>query len=495
MTWNLPVLPPVSLLVFAFLAALANIWRRSLTYPISLTGTGVSLFTALAGLVYVLQHGPLSYHLGGWPPPIGIEYVLDYLSAFMVTLITFIGFLGTIYSYHSLNQEAPGKASFAWPILLLMLAGLTGIIMTGDLFNLYVFLEIASLSAYALIAIGGDHAALASFRYLILGTLGACFYLLGVGFLYFSTGSLNMADVSRLLPSLYGSKAVVAALTFIIIGLSIKVALFPLHFWLPEAYTQAPSAISAILAAIFTKTMAYAMIRIIFAVFTPEIIEKFLVLKMLAWAAALAMLSGDILAIAQNDLKKILAYSSVANIGYIMLGVGLSTSTTLGLTPALMHILNHALMKACMFFAAGAFVYKANLQDIREFQGLIRKMPYSSLAFILATLSMIGVPPSVGFVTKWYLIVAALEAKQFVFVGVIFVSTLLVIFYLYRVVESMLKPGEEVREVENNELPLSMLIPLLILGSLCFIVGIIWLTEIPLPLMKMINLTFGLGTP
>jgi multicomponent Na+:H+ antiporter subunit D len=189
-----------------------------------------------------------------------------------------------------------------------------------------------------------------------------------------------------------------------------------------------------------------------------------------------------------------LAYSSVANMGYIMLGVGLCASTTLGLTPAMMHILNHALMKACMFLVAGAFIYKADLWNISEFQGLGRKMPYTCIAFLLAALAMIGMPPSVGFVTKWYLIIAALEAKQFVFVGVIFVSTLLMVLYFWRVIEHIYirVADEERKETEIDEIPRSMLIPVLVFGSLCFIMGIVWLMEIPLPLLNEVNAMFGL---
>jgi multicomponent Na+:H+ antiporter subunit D len=207
------------------------------------------------------------------------------------------------------------------------------------------------------------------------------------------------------------------------------------------------------------------------------------------------MIFGSILAIKQHNFKRMLAYSSVANMGYIMLGVGLCTSTTLGLTPTLMHVLNHGLMKACMFLAAGAFIYKAELWDIKDFQGLGRRMPYTCISFLLAALAMIGMPPSVGFVTKWYLIIAALEAKQFVFVGVIFLSTLLMIVYFWRVIEFMyVKVGDEGPiEVKRDEIPKSMLVPVVVLGCLCFIMGIVWLMEIPMPVLDKVNSMFGLG--
>jgi multicomponent Na+:H+ antiporter subunit D len=361
---------------------------------------------------------------------------------------------------------------------------------------MYVFIEITCLSAYALIASRGKIALKASFTYLILGSIGACFFLLGIGFLYSVAGSLNIHDLSLLLPPLYRNKVVNAAFVFFIVGLSIKMALFPLHTWLPDAHAFAPSEISAMLSGIIIEVSTYAFIRVAFSVFTLEFITIYMpITSIISWIAAIAMIFGSVLAIAQYNLKRMLAYSSVANMGYIMLGVGLSTSTSLGLTPVLMHILNHALMKACMFLAAGAFIYKADLWDIKDFQGLGRKMPYTCMAFLLAALAMIGLPPSVGFVTKWYLIIAALEAKQFIFVGVIFFSTLLMVFYFWRVIEYMyIRVGDkEKKDTRIDEIPRSMLIPVMVFACLCFIVGMIWLIEIPLPILDKVNSMFGLG--
>jgi len=222
---------------------------------------------------------------------------------------------------------------------------------------------------------------------------------------------------------------------------------------------------------------------------------------LICWTGAAAMIYGSVLAIAQYNLKRMLAYSSVANMGYIMLGVGLCASISSGLTPALMHVLNHALMKACMFLAAGAFIYKFDLWDIEDFRGLGRKMPYTVFAFILAALAMIGMPPSVGFVTKLYLALACFHAGQFIFVAVIFFSTLLILFYFWRVIEYMYirveVEGETAKEVKVEEIPWSMLIPVLVLGILCFVVGVLWLVNIPafplMDIMDAVNSEFGLG--
>jgi len=255
------------------------------------------------------------------------------------------------------------------------------------------------------------------------------------------------------------------------------------------------------LSGIIIEVGTYAFLRISFSVFTVEFLKQVPIFEVISWLAAVAMIYGSVLAIAQYNLKRMLAYSSVANMGYIMLAVGLSTSTHSalwgGLTPALMHILNHTLMKACMFLAAGAFIYKFDLWDIADFRGLGRKMPYTCAAFTLAAVSMIGVPPSVGFVSKLYIILAALDAGKFMFVAVMLLSTLLNLVYFWRVIEMLYMRREEGEESHSSsskdEIPLSMLIPILTLASLCIIVGILWLTEIPLPILDQVNALFGLG--
>src|SRR5688572_213914 len=267
---HLPVLIPASLLFAAFLVPLAGLLHKSLAAGIAVAGSGLAAGFSLASLYKVLSAGTMRYHFGGWAPPVGIEYVVDPLGAFMASVVTFIGFLAMLYFRLSVRHEAPDRFVPAHAIGLLLLAGLSGMIVTGDLFNLFVFLEIASLSAYALVAIGEKRAPVAAFRYLILGSLGGSFYVLGVGFLYFSTGSLNMADVAQRLPAIYDSRAVAAGATLIAVALGLKMALFPLHLWLPDAYTYAPSAVAGLIPPIMTKVAAYVLIRIFLEVFQPH---------------------------------------------------------------------------------------------------------------------------------------------------------------------------------------------------------------------------------
>ncbi len=427
-------------------------------------------------------------------PPWGIEYVIDALNAYVLLVILFLSFICVIYSKRSVEQELPDKIVTFYVVYQLLVTGLCGIIVTGDIFNMYVFLEISSLAAYALIAAAGGKALKASFVYLVLGSIGACFFLLGIGFLYAVTGTPNITDLSLLLPPLYGNRLVQAAFVFFAVGLSIKIALFPLHVWQPDAYTYAPSAGSAIIAATMSKVSAYALIRVIYSVFTLEFVRSYVGVDItICWIAAIGIIVGSVLAIVQHDLKRMLAYSSVSQMGYIVLGIGLSPISAWGLLGATAHISNHAIMKGCLFLAAGAFIYKYGLRDIRDFEGLGKKMPYTCAAFTLAAISMIGVPPSTGFATKLFLILASLQATEvfswsaYVFVAVLLLSSLLNLVYFWRVIERMYfvkskeaRNGGE-REENKGELPLSMLLPMLILAALCMVVGILWLTTLPLP--------------
>jgi len=501
---HFPVLVVVVSLLSAITIFIAGWLNRKTACCISIATLLAQFIASLFVLHHVMTVGTIHYRLGGWVPPWGIEYVMDALNAYVLVILLFLGLICAIYSKRNIEHELPGKVVSFYTIYQLLITGLCGITVTGDIFNMYVFIEITCLSAYALIASRGKIALKASFTYLVLGSIGACFFLLGIGFLYAVTGSLNMKDLSILLPPLYGNRVVLAAFVFFIVGLSIKMALFPLHTWLPDAHAFAPSEISAMLSGIIIEVSTYAFIRVAFSVFTLEFIKLLPIFEILSWVAATAIIVGSILAIPQSNLKRMLAYSSVANMGYIMLAVGLSISAFRppwgGLSPALMHILNHALMKGCLFLAAGAFIYKANLWDIKDFRGLGAKMPYTCAAFVIAAISMIGVPPSVGFVSKLYIILASVEAKRFFFVGVILLSSLLNLIYFWRVIEMMYMKREEpsghghdsVASVSHDEIPASMLIPILVLSSLCILMGVFWLARGPIPVLDKVNLLFGL---
>jgi multicomponent Na+:H+ antiporter subunit D len=481
---QIPILIVIIPLISSFLCPLIGLWRKEACHGWVVFSLSLSVLASINTLLSVIQSGSVRYHLGNWNPPWGIECVIDHFGAFMVVIISTMSLLAAVYGKKTIEKELPGRTIYFYTVFLLLVTALLGIAITGDVFNLYVFLEVASLAGYALIAVGKDKAPVASFRYIVMGTIGACFYLIGIGYLYIVTGSLNMEDLRLLLPPLYANRVVQTAFVFMFIGFGIKIAFFPLHTWQPDAYTYAPSAVSVIISTAMAKTSVYALIRIIFSVFTLNFVTGFAaVFDIICWISVIAMIFGSVYAIAQNNLKKMLAYSSIANV------------TSLGLTPALMHILNHAVMKGCMFMIACAFIHKAGLWDIRDFVGLGRRMPYTCFAFILAALAMIGMPPSVGFITKWYLILAALEAGKYIFVAVILFSTLLMIVYFWRVIEIMyirVAEGER-EEIKVEEIPVSMLAPGLILAVLCFLIGIAWISGVLSPILDAVNLQFGLG--
>ena len=476
-----PVLIVLAPLVTSFVLPVLGWWYRPAVFPVALTALAVSCGTAIVAARHVVVNGPVHYYMGGWAPPWGIEFRVDALSALMLLLVTVITLLIGIYSKQSILKEIPSKEVPFYSVYLLLVAGLTGQVATADMFNLYVFLEITSLTSYALVSLGGGAAVVSAFRYVILGTIGAAFYLLAVGYFYSMTGSLNMADLSRILPDLYESNAVLVGFAFFVIGMSIKMALFPMHTWLPGAYSNAPSAVSALIAATTTKVAAYVLVRVMFFVFEPRFsIEMIPVTTLLGWMGAVAMILGSVMAIAQSDFKRMLAYSSVAQIGYIVLGIGLANAA--GFTGGILHLVNHAFMKGGLFLVAGAIVYRTGLREIREFRSLSLKMPVTAATFTVCAFAMIGIPPTGGFFSKLYLILGAIDAGNWVFVGVIVLSSVLALAYLANVLRYIYFPkeatargggGQPVPEaIKRDEVPWTMLGPMLAITAVIVLLGV-----------------------
>lgn len=475
---NTPALVPLLFLGTAILIPIIAYRKTWLAFPFSLLASLLSVFISVYNILLVLQNGTVHYFFGGWVPPIGIEYVLDPLSAFITLVINSIAFLVLIHSKRVVENENPDKRSPYYAVVMLMLCGFNGIVMTGDFFNLYVFLEISSLSLYGMIAIGEKKSPIAAFRYLIMGTVGASFYLLGTGFLFVTTGSLNMADIKTILPNIYQEHTVIVGLALMVIGMAIKMAMFPLHGWLPDSYTYAPSSTAALVAPTGTKIGAYVIIRILFFVFGVSFVSKILPLtQILGWLAAMGIIYGSIMAIAQKEMKRMLAYSSVAQVGYIGLGIGLANS--LGLIGAVLHVMNHALMKACLFLVAGNFRTRLGHSDISRFTNSLRKqMPWTTAAFTVAALSMVGLPPTVGFFSKWYLALGTIKNSNWIFLAVILISSLLNAVYFFRILEKIyLRSPDPERKEEKNikraEVFSSMLIPTIILAVAILVIGLL----------------------
>jgi multicomponent Na+:H+ antiporter subunit D len=469
---NIPAIVPVLYIFSAIAIPLVALYWKRLSYSLALSAVLFNAILSLYGFVAVLQKGTILYAFGGWPPPIGIEYVYDPLAAFILLVVHLIAVFVLIHSQQAVQKELEGKESAYYSVVLLLLCGFSGMILTGDLFNLYVFIEIASLAGYALIGVGGHKKApYAAFKYLLLGTLGASFYLLGIAYLYFMSGTLNMQELAQSMPLLKENFSVLAALILIVLGFGIKMALFPLHAWLPDAYTYAPTSSSALMAPIGTKVAAYALIRMLFFVFGIEFFQQDLpVGEVLAILSSFGILFGSIMAIAQKELKRMLAYSSISQIAYVGLGIGIASP--FAFIGALLHILNHALMKAVLFLVAGNIQLREGHTDIRQFNASYStKYPLTMLAFTVAALSMIGLPPFAGFFSKWYLVLGSIEHAGWWYVAVILFSSLLNAVYFFRILEKVYLRSSEEAQVQN-EVPSSMLYPVLILSVLILFFGL-----------------------
>ncbi len=471
-----PHLPVLQVVIPLFGALLAGLLRRgAAAFALAAAVSWIVLLIAGALMWQVLQSGPISYHIGGWAPPWGIEYRVDVLNAFVLVLVTAVGAVAIPFARLSVAFEVGAdREAWLYCMYLLCLTGLLGITVTGDAFNAFVFLEISSLSTYVLIALGHDRRALlASFQYLIMGTIGATFYVIGIGLLYLVTGTLNMADLAVRLGPAWGenSRAIVAALAFVTVGISLKLALFPLHVWLPNAYAYAPSWVTAILSATATKVAIYLLMRFYFSIFGVAIdfhalpISDVIVVLSLA-----AMLIASFIAVFQNNLKRMLAYSSVAQIGYITLGIGLANQASL--TGSIVHIANHAVMKAALFLAVGAIFYRAHTVRLSELAGIGRKMPLTVAAFTIAGFGLIGTPGTSGFISKWYLLVGALDEARWLPVVAIVASSLIALVYIGRVLELAWMRAPSAQVAEARDPPLSMLLPIVVLAAATIYFGI-----------------------
>ena len=429
------------------------------------------LVLAVLLLQRVSAEGTVVYAMGAWAAPWGIEYRVDTAGALMVLIVAAIGAVVIPFAEKSVRQELPESCiSLFYTCYLLSLTGLLGIVVTGDAFNLFVFLEISSLSSYVLISLGATRRALtAAYQYLVMGTIGATFILIGVGLLYMMTGTLNMLDLSRRLPAVADTRTIQVAFAFVTVGVSLKLALFPLHLWLPNAYAYAPSVVSAFIAATATKVGVYILLRLFFTVFgAPFSFGAMHVGDILMVLAIAAMLVASLVAVFQHNVKRMLAYSSVAQIGYIVLGVSLASAA--GVSAGMLHLFNHALIKGALFLVMGCVFLRLGSVDIRDMGGLARRMPLTMAAFVVAALSLIGVPLTTGFVSKWLLVDAALTDGRWPLAGLILVSSLIALVYVWRVVETVYLQPAAGKVLGVTEAPAGMLIPLWVLigGNIYF---------------------------
>ena len=462
-------LPALQIVVPLLAAPLCSLLRRpALAWGLAAAVSGASFAVAAALAVAVSDGSEIAYLLGGWAAPWGIEYRIDALNALVLVIVTGASTVTLVHARLSVAREVRreriGLFYTAW---LLCLTGMLGMAITGDAFNVFVFLEISSLATYVLVALGPGRAALlAAFRYLVLGSIGATFFLIGIGLLYMMTGTLNMADLAGRLGGVAHTRTVTAGIVFVILGLGLKAAVFPLHAWLPAAYTHAPSSAASFLAGTATKVSVYVLARFLFDVFGVDLSfgrlgpGTFLVLLAIA-----GVVVGSAVAVFQDHVKRLLAWSSIAQIGYMVLGLGLGTAA--GATASILHLFNHALMKVALFLAVGNLVYRTGSAALASLAGVGRNMPWTMGAFVVAAMSLVGVPLTAGFVSKWYLLRAALEEGLWPIAVVILISSLLAAIYLWRVIGVAFfeRAGPDTVQAHAAEAPWTMVAPVVALAA------------------------------
>ncbi|KAB1185523.1 monovalent cation/H+ antiporter subunit D family protein [Haloferax sp. MBLA0077] len=386
---------------------------------------------AVAVVAAVARRGPLSYVVGGLPSEVGIGLFADAVTSAFLVLVA-----GSAVAFFVVVRATGTR--FGDSLWLLLVAGLSGVTVTADVFNLYVFLEISGLAAYALVATGrGASAALAAFRYLLVGTVGATLYLLGVGYLYIATGTLSMAGLNAALSEIgYDSTLVIASFALIAVGLGVKIALFPLHTWKPAAYATSPADVSALLATLVSTIAGYALVRLTFDVYTLGFLTDVPAARVgLLVAGAVSVVAGGVLTLRQTDIRRLLAYSSVLQFGLIVVAIGLATPTAV--TGALVLLLSHAIAKGGLFASVGILARDFDVKTVADYTGLVRDAPVFTVAASVVFASLVGLPPTAGFAGKWYVALGAIEAQSWTIAFLVVGSTLLSILYVGRVVETM----------------------------------------------------------
>lgn len=427
---------------------------------------------SVAALLIAAESGTLVYKMGNWLPPYGICFVLDGLSAFMLITVNAIAFLAVLYSVNYIEKFTSSWQYFT--LFMLMVAGMNGVVLTGDFFNLFIFMEITAVACYALVAYGCEHSELeASFKYIILGSLASVLILFGIGFLYSYTSSLNMADISRELALKGQSNLLLFVSALFIMGFGLKAALVPFHSWLPDAHPSAPAPISAMLSGVVIKALGvYVLVRLFFNVLGN--IDQ--IRGILMVLGSLSMVVGVILAVVQWDFKRLLAYHSISQIGYVVLGFGLATE--LGILGGLFHLMNHAVFKSLLFLNAGAVEYNTETRNLKEMGGLKKVMPVTGSTSLVASMSIAGLPPFNGFWSKLIIIVAAIQAQEYFHASIAVAVSIVTLVSFAKVQRYAFYGAFNEKWSKLKEVPGYMRCSMIIMAVLCIVMGVMLVPSI-----------------
>lgn len=472
---HLPILMIILCLLSAFLIPLLGKVKPKLVGLMVRLVILINIIFTVLLLWYINNNGAFHYYLGNWESPWGIALLVDYLAIFMLLVINLISFLILVYADQDLKHEIePDLDPWYYTLFILLVGAMSALALSNDLFNIFVFTEITTITACGIIAVKSTKMCVeASLKYLLLSTLGSGLILLGIALLYMVTGHFNLDYIAMELPiamSVYPLNIMVSLALFLV-GFSLKSALFPLHVWLPDAHSSAPTPSSAVLSGVVVKIYAIVLLRLIFKVYGLDIFTYIPIAEILLVMSTLAIFAGSLFAIAQDDIKRMLAFSSVAQIGYIFLGIALINQN--GVSGGILHIANHAMMKSLLFLTAGAIIYKTGIRKIKDLEGIGFKMPITMILFSIGALSMVGIPGFNGFISKYYLVLGALDAHKPFYALVIILSSLLnAVYYLPIVIKAFFGQSHDLK-FQADGLPKRMLIPMLILGASCIKFGII----------------------
>lgn len=454
--------------------------------------TGLGVMLSAAGLAWqVVRQGPQRYSIGGWGAPLGIDLYADGLSVLMLLMTATVEVATSLYAAAYLSPAADGEGQavgyrmqarvYFWPLWMFLWTALNALFLSADLFNLYVTLELLGLSAVALVALAGQSAALvAAMRYLLVSLLGSLSYLLGVALVYATYGSLDLVSLGQVISP---SPMTWAAMALMTAGLVLKTALFPMHFWLPPAHANAPAPVSAILSALVVKASFYLLLRLWFEVFATAVTP--LAAQFLGGLGAAAILWGSFQALLAPRLKLLVAYSTVAQLGYLFLVFPLAQTAATAFvswSAAAYLMVSHACAKAAMFLVAGTVLHAAGHDRVGNLDGIWHRLPVSVFAFALAGVSIMGLPPSGGFVAKWMLLNAALTGGHWWWLAVIVVGGLLSAGYIFRVLSCAFAQRQEPAGHELAPVPRLMEASALFLSLVAIALGVI--ASQPLTLLR-----------
>jgi multicomponent Na+:H+ antiporter subunit D len=441
----------------------------------------IFIFLTLGSLlIYVLplvnQYGVIVVYYSTFTPPLGTCLEIDMFSWFMMLVFTSLAFLVAIYSISYMKDDSGLDKYYA--LLLTILFGMNGIVMAGDFFTLFLMWETMAISSYVLVAFRKDQweAVEAGMKYLLMSAFGSTLILFTMSLLYGLTGTLNLAYMAAALRSASPTPMLYIIISLLIVGFGVKASIVPLHTWLPDAHPAAPTGISALLSGVVIKTGIYAILRLLLLFFSPLVFINYGLI--VAVFAVLTMTVGNLMALLQDDIKRLLAFSSIVNIGYILVGMAVgmlpvgTDAQTLGVTGALFHVLNHSMMKGLLFLAAGVYIHAAGTRSLNAMRGVGRKMKLTSFCFAIGILAMIGVPPLSGFYSKFIIIWATIVANQPIIAALTLLNSAFSVAYYLRLLHILVFATPEGEILMVKEKASSMLVPVVLLAAGIILIGL-----------------------